>query len=143
MKPPRFNGDIYTWRCRRQAPPPRDELPIEDYEPPARRYDRPERRHFPAPRQYEARPPQLNLADIPNELIPGVLGFAALAIAVALLAGFVEHLNRLRLARDTQSAFDNAAAATAAREKLQAAQAEADQIIEAYRRDAFRKGYDS
>jgi hypothetical protein len=76
------------------------------------------------------------------EAVAILLGILAV-IGVAAVAAVVEHWNRLRVARDTEKALEGAAAADAARQQLKAAAAEADRVIDAYRRDAYRKGYES
>lgn len=135
------------WRCPRprRAPPvpqeqehyyrvPRDPPsppPVPEYVPPP-----PPRYEPPAPRQYEAQAPHINLPEIPVEVVFGILGLVALAI----LGTAADHFNRIRLARETDEALNEAAAAAAAKAKLEEATREAEAVIKRQATNAFRRG---
>ena len=117
------------WRCPRPVPPPRREYIPEP----------PQRYQAPTPRQHHASSPSFSLPGIPLEAVFGIFGVVGLVILAAVL----NHLNRIGLARKTGAALDGAAAAKVARRNVEDAMAEADKIINAYRTDSYRKGYDS
>lgn len=117
------------WRCPRPTAPPRREYIPE----PPQRYEAP-----PPRRQYQASSPSSALPDIPPDVAFGIFGVVGLVIVAAVL----DHLNRINLARKTAAAFDGAAAAKSARRNVEDAMAEADKIINAYRAESYRKGYD-
>ena len=71
-----------------------------------------------------------------------MLGIFAV-IGLAILAAAIDHLNRITIARKTTGALDGAAAAQAALRNVEDAMAEADKIINAYRAESYRKGFDS
>ena len=117
------------WRCPRPPPPPREYVP----EPP-QRYEAP-----PPHRQYQASSPSFSLPGIPLEAVLGIFA----VIGLAILAAAIDHLNRITIARKTTGALDGAAAAQAALRNVEDAMAEADKIINAYRAESYRKGFDS
>ena len=108
------------WRCPRPAPlaPQQDQST-----PPVYRAEPQE------PRQYGAHAPQLNLPHIPAEVVFVISGL----IALLILGAAAQHFGRIRLTRETDEALREAAAAAAAKVKLDAAVAEADAIIRTYR----------
>ena len=96
--------------------------------------------HEPPPRrQYQASSPSFSLPGIPLEAVLGIFA----VIGLAILAAAIDHLNRITIAHKTTDALDGAAAAKAARRNVEDAMAEADKIINAYRAESYRKGFDS
>lgn len=137
VRPPRFPGDHYTWRCLRPPPPPRyipapppDSCPQGTYPvteiwccPFGTVYRNGTCQYPQRPRVYEASGPEDPTATL---MIVAV-------IAAVILAWFDRHTRQAAYARESADAFDDVddIAATAAR--MQDAADRADEILRQFR----------